>query len=173
MKVRVKVRVRVRAEVRAHLGREPLHVVLFCLQLGRGHEHGEVTVLHANRFDLGVQIFSNCIPNRIRPRSQNVATGDVIELDHLTLEDDLLVPLWEVALLGVLETLAVGTLHLARGALGRYGQLGSWCLGWRRGTAAGGRGDGSGRKIDHERVVVIVIGELPNKRAWSGLGSSW
>mmetsp|Transcript_19844 Transcript_19844/g.45749 ORF Transcript_19844/g.45749 Transcript_19844/m.45749 type:complete len:235 (+) Transcript_19844:1440-2144(+) len=145
-----------------HLRREALHVLLLCLQLALRDEHGEVAVLHAERLDLAVEEIADRVPDRVRPGPEDVAARDVVELDHLRLDDDLLVPLGEVALLRVLEPFGVGALDLAH-HLGLRGRL--LRDGLAAAAAAGGGGPISRRRrrateIEYDRVVLEVADEL-------------
>lgn len=74
-------------------------MVLFGLEGSLRHEHGEVGVLHPNPFDFAVEGLLDDLPDFVGPGPQDVAPGHVVVLDHLRLDDYLLVPLRKVLLL--------------------------------------------------------------------------
>mmetsp|Transcript_12635 Transcript_12635/g.46666 ORF Transcript_12635/g.46666 Transcript_12635/m.46666 type:complete len:337 (+) Transcript_12635:2355-3365(+) len=86
-----------------NLGGKVFHVILLGLEGRLGHEHGELSVLHAELFDPVVEPAVDELPDLERPGAQDVAAADVTILDHLRLLDDILVPLCEVAALRVLD----------------------------------------------------------------------
>ena len=66
-------------------------------------EHGEVAVLHSILLEAGVEETLNTFPNEVGEWPEDVASRDFVILDHLTLCNDLLIPLGEVLFLSVLN----------------------------------------------------------------------
>lgn len=96
----------------SNFGSETFNVVLLFLEPSTGDEHGEIAVLNTEFLDLVVKPVLREIsafycrakktdgktnerhtldglPDGERPRAENVTTGDVIVVKHLTLEKDL------------------------------------------------------------------------------------
>mmetsp|Transcript_46216 Transcript_46216/g.92241 ORF Transcript_46216/g.92241 Transcript_46216/m.92241 type:complete len:317 (+) Transcript_46216:1629-2579(+) len=139
-----------------HFRCEALHMLLLCLQLGLRDKHREVAILHAKRLDARVKKLRDSLPQAESPRPKDIATGDVVKLDHLRLRDHLLIPLWEVAGFGVLEALGVRALLLP--------EVGGWraCLldGLRRSGALGRRRRRRCfPKVDDHRRVLGMLDE--------------
>mmetsp|Transcript_7354 Transcript_7354/g.13573 ORF Transcript_7354/g.13573 Transcript_7354/m.13573 type:complete len:268 (-) Transcript_7354:128-931(-) len=72
-----------------------LHVVLLLVQDILGDEHGEVAVVNAKQLDLGIKPLVDMIPDVVGPGPKNVAAGDLVITNHLTLCADLRVPVTE------------------------------------------------------------------------------
>ena len=69
------------------------NVILFSLKSSLRHKDGKVAIAHAEFFDFTIKEGLNGLPNRIGPRSQNVASRDVIVFQKFRLDDDLGVPI--------------------------------------------------------------------------------
>mmetsp|Transcript_4352 Transcript_4352/g.12346 ORF Transcript_4352/g.12346 Transcript_4352/m.12346 type:complete len:360 (-) Transcript_4352:220-1299(-) len=82
-----------------HLRRESLHMILLRHQRILRDEQGKVRILHAHRLDLPVKPLLDLVPDRVRPRTKDVAARYVVVRDHLRLDADLRVPLPKVRLL--------------------------------------------------------------------------
>mmetsp|Transcript_3892 Transcript_3892/g.9166 ORF Transcript_3892/g.9166 Transcript_3892/m.9166 type:complete len:306 (+) Transcript_3892:1190-2107(+) len=81
------------------LGAEALDVILLGLEGLLGHKHREVAALHAELLDLCVEETLDDLPDRIRPRLEDVAPGDVVVVDHVTARDHITVPRREILVL--------------------------------------------------------------------------
>ncbi len=96
----------------SYLWREAFDVVLLFLQHVSGNEHWEITVLDAHSLDFGVEpslyLFPDEVRSRLKPSAidldrkseaaclQDIATCDIVVIQHVTLCKHLLVPAWEV-----------------------------------------------------------------------------
>ena len=128
-------------------------MLLLGVEFRLGDKHREVAVLHADRFDARVEKLSDRLPQGEGPRPQDIAPGDIVKVDHLRLDDNLLVPSWEVARLCELEALRVGASLLADvRVLGRTFQLWQWLCWLHVAAAATSRSRRS--KIDNQRLVL-------------------
>mmetsp|Transcript_35021 Transcript_35021/g.53759 ORF Transcript_35021/g.53759 Transcript_35021/m.53759 type:complete len:601 (-) Transcript_35021:128-1930(-) len=96
------------------LGREPFKVVLFLLEGTLRDEHREVGVLGTAGLEASVEVGLDLLPDVEGARAEDVATGDVIIVDKLSLSDHLLVPLREVGILLVQngQLVAIGSRFL-------------------------------------------------------------
>lgn len=105
---------------------ETLNMVLLLLERLGGKEHGEVALLNTHLLNVMLEPFADLIPDVHRKRAQNEETSNLgIVLDHLGLEHNLLVPLWEVLRLGDGDTDNVVLLLAANN--GKSSLLGSLC----------------------------------------------
>ena len=68
--------------------------------------------MHTNLPDLGIKKVLDTLPNKITPRLQNVAATDIVVVQHITLAEHLLVPLWEVEFLAHGNANELGILDL-------------------------------------------------------------
>ena len=55
------------------------------------NKHGEVAILNTKLLDLGIEKIFNRFPNGVSPWSKNVATANIIVLDHFGFGDNLFV----------------------------------------------------------------------------------
>ena len=78
----------------------PFDVVLLRVQPVLRDKQREVRVLHARFFNLPVEPTLNRLPDRKRPRPEDVAAADVVIRNHLRGEEGLGVPVGEVGGLG-------------------------------------------------------------------------
>lgn len=78
-------------------------MVLLFGECSLGNEHWEITVGDAILLEAGIQETLNLLPNEVSEGSQNVTSRDLVVFDQLTLGDDLLIPLGEVLLSGILN----------------------------------------------------------------------
>ena len=169
-----------------NLGREALDVVLFPLEDGLGHKHGEVGVVDAESLDVTVepgcerrsergqealergrlQVSSeqegregrtlNLLPDAVRPGLEDVAARDVVVVEHLALDEDLLVPVAEDGLLLLdrdAELDAGLALDVGLTRLGRGGGRG-------RGRTGGGGGLGGRLGALEEELGLLKGGAL-------------
>jgi hypothetical protein len=103
--------------------------------------------------------------HRLKARAQDVAPRDVVKVDHLGLDYDLLVPLWEIAVLRVLETFRVSARLLAS----IWILLWLWRL-WRLCRLLLRRGTGTAwsshraAKVDHLWLMLEFCGEFEQIR---------
>jgi hypothetical protein len=65
-----------------HFGRKASNMIGFRFQLLLGHKHRKIGILDTQFFDVFVKKALDFLPNAVRPWTQNVATGNVIVLDH-------------------------------------------------------------------------------------------
>lgn len=77
-----------------------------------GHQEREVRVLHSELLDASVEVLLNLFPNGISVGSQDVASRDVVVVEHFGLQDGLSVPVGEVFELGRRDTFLVLSLLL-------------------------------------------------------------
>jgi hypothetical protein len=68
-------------------------VIFFFAQSSLGDEHWEIAIRNAILLEAGVKETLNVLPNEVSERSEDIASGDFVILDHFTLGNDLLVPL--------------------------------------------------------------------------------
>lgn len=83
---------------------ETFDMVLFFVEGSFSHKHREVAVLNAEFFYSAVKEFRNLLPNKEGRRSKDVATWNLIILNHVRLCDNLGIPFAEILLLSVFDT---------------------------------------------------------------------
>lgn len=93
---------------------ESFDVFLLLVQGLLRDEHGEVGIFDSVTLDEIVEKFHDVFPDVVGPGSEDIASGDIVVVEHFRLGDDLGVPLGEVLLLldGNFQSLFVFSLVL-------------------------------------------------------------
>lgn len=84
--------------------RETFKMFFLLFKSSLRHKHWEVAILNVKLFNSAIKMSLDLLPNIVGSWSQNVASGDIIIVNHLRLLNDLLIPLGKVNLLTILNS---------------------------------------------------------------------
>ena len=93
--------------------RKSFDVAFFFIQCSLCHKHREIAILNANFFYTHVNKALDLLPDVVREGSKDIATRDVIILNHLRFCNDLRIPFREVIILVILDSYLVNILQLS------------------------------------------------------------
>ena len=92
--------------------RKAFDVTFFFIQCSLCHKHREIAILNANFFYTHVNKALDLLPDVVREGSKDIATRDVIILNHLRFCNDLRIPFREVIILVIFDSFYVYVVQL-------------------------------------------------------------
>ena len=93
--------------------RKAFDVTFFFIQCSLCHKHREIAILNANFFYTHVNKALDLLPDVVREGSKDIATRDVIILNHLRFCNDLRIPFREVIILVIFDSFYVCIFYLS------------------------------------------------------------
>ena len=93
-----------------NLSRKSLNMILLFVKSICCNKHWEVTILNTDSFEFFIHVALDLFPDVVRNWSENVASWNIVVLNHICLGNNLLIPFWKVLFFSVLYTFLVDSL---------------------------------------------------------------